>query len=266
MLNRARNRIVRVLSAREFDSEAVQEFFDSKSKKRGLFKREPLEKVKHFPLIWRPFRFVHWLDEEREQQGVSLIDEELASSVSLNEDEQILLWRPRYADLETHDCEECKPANSSVVLDDDIVQTIIDALVKRRNNAQETLEELTPDGRGVDPQTALALVTPRTSGRQRKKEKIADEIRYHHGILVGTSLVSDVAQEAKVRSGEIRDRVYVGTYLAEFQDHNTADVRFGAMETPGVSSLRAAWSLGRALTKLCELSEASRKQIEKSTS
>ncbi len=257
---------MRVLSSREFDSESVQEFFESKSKKRGLFKREPLENVIHFPLIWRPFRYVHWLDEEGEGVGISLIDEELSSSVVLNEDEQILLWRPRYANLETHECKKSKPADSDVTVDDDSVQKIVDALVKRRNDAQDALEELTPEGRGADPQTALALVIPRTPSRQRKREKIADEIRYHHGILAGTSLVSDVAQEAKVQRGEIRDRVYVGTYLAEFRTHKTDDIRLGAMETPGASSLRSAWSLGRALTRLCELSDASRKLIEETIS
>jgi hypothetical protein len=258
--------IVRVLSTREFDSGAVQEFFESKSKKRGLFKREPLEDVIHFPLIWRPFRFVRWLDEEDECAGISLIDEELASSVELSEDEQILLWRPRYSNLEINECEDCKPIESSAAIDEDSVQKIVDALVKRRNAAQDAFEELAPGGRGADPQSALALVIPRTPGRARKKEKIADEIRYHHGILAGTSLVSDVAQEAKVQRGEISDRVYVGTYLAEFRNHKTDDIRLGAMETPGASSLRAAWSLGRALTRLCELSEASRMQIEKSIS
>jgi hypothetical protein len=256
---------VRVLSAPEFDSEAVQEFFESKSKKRGLFKREPLEETNHFPLIWRPFRFVHWLDEEGEQLGASLIDEELASSVSLNEDEQILLWRPRYADLETHECKDCKPVASGGA-NDDSIQMNVNALIKRRNNALDALEELAPEGRGADPQTALALVRPRTLGRQRKRDKVADEIRYHHGILVGTSLVLDVAQEVKVQSGEIRNRVYVGTYLAEFRHYTSGDVRIGAMEIPGVSSLKAAWSLGRALTKLCKLSEDSRKQIKKSIS
>ncbi|MHA2119318.1 MAG: hypothetical protein ACW98J_10400 [Candidatus Thorarchaeota archaeon] len=261
-----RTGIVRVLSSREFDSESVQEFFESKSKKRGLFKREPLEEVIHFPLIWRPFRFVHWLDEEGEPLGVSLIDEELASSVTLNEDEQILLWRPRYANLETHECEDCKPIDSGAAANDDSIQKIVDALIKRRNDAQDALEELTPDGRGADPQIAVALVIPRTPGRARKREKLADEIRYHHGILVGTSLVSDVPQEAKVQRGEIRDRAYVGTYLAEFRNYKTDDIRFGVMETPGTSSLRAAWSLGRALTRLCELSDASRKLIEKAIS
>lgn len=264
-MDRTRISTVRVLSAPEFDSEAVQEFFESKSKKRGLFKREPLEEMNHFPLIWRPFRFVHWLDEEGEQLGASLIDEELASSVSLNEDEQILLWRPRYADLETHECKDCKPVPSGAA-NDDSIQKIVNALIKRRNKAREALEELAPEGRGSDMQTASALVMPRTSGKQRKKQKVADEIRYHHGILAGTSLVLDVAQEVKVHRGEIRDRVYVGTYLAEFRNHNSGDVRIGAMETPGVSSLRAAWSLGRALTKLCELSEDTRKKIETSTS
>ncbi|MHA2041165.1 MAG: hypothetical protein ACW975_04820 [Candidatus Thorarchaeota archaeon] len=179
-MNRLRIGIVRVLSSREFDSEAVQEFFESKSKKRGLFKREPLEDVIHFPLIWRPFRFVHWLDEDDECAGISLIDEELASSVELNEDEQILLWRPRYANLEINECEDCKPIESSAASNEDSVQKIVDALVKRRNDAQDAFEELAPDGRGADPQRALALVIPRTPGRARKREKIADEIRYHH--------------------------------------------------------------------------------------
>jgi hypothetical protein len=262
--NRVRIGLVRVLCAREFDSESLQEFFESKSKKRGLFKREPLEDTRYHPLIWRPFRYVHWLNEGGEELGISLIDEELASSVLLSEDEQILLWRPRYSDLETCECEDCQPADSGVAVKEEAMQKIIDALITRRSDAQVALAELTPQGRGADPQAALALVIPRTPGRQRKKQRIEDKIRYHHGILAGTSLVSDVSQEVIVQSGEIRERVYAGTYIAEFRNHKSGDVRVGFMETPGASSLRAAWSLGRALTRLCELNDESRKQITKS--
>jgi len=264
-LNQSRIRIVRVLCAREFDAESLQEFFESKSKKQGLFKREPLEETKYHPLIWRPFRYVHWLSEEGEELGISLIDEELACSVLLNEDEQILLWRPRYSDLDTCECEDCQPVALDIASEQDSIQKIVDALMERRKGAQLTLAELSQE-RGVDPQAALALVIPKTPGRQRKKQRIEDKIRHHHAILAGTSLVSDVPQEAIVKSGEIRDRVYVGTYVAEFRDYTCGDVRLGFMETPGASSLRAAWSLGRALTRLCELSDESRKQIQKSIS
>ncbi|MHA2313353.1 MAG: hypothetical protein ACXADC_14995 [Candidatus Thorarchaeota archaeon] len=254
---------MRVLSAREFDSEAVHEFFESKSKKRGLFKREPLEDVTSFPLIWRPFRYVQWISDDEDICGMSLVDEELASSVSLNEDEQILLWRPRYANLESHECEDCQPVKSGVSVNDNSIQRITDALVKRRNDAQEALDELSPEGRGADPQAAMALVIPRTPGRLRKREKVADEIRYHHGILVGTSLVSDVPQEARVQGGIVKDRAYIGTFLAEFRNLGSDDIRIGAMETPSASTLRAAWSLGRALTRLSELNDASLKHLQK---
>lgn len=248
---------MKVFSGPKFDTDVLQSYFEKRTKKRGFLSREPLETVEVSSRLWRPFRFIHWLDSDDKDLGVTLLDESIGES-SLNQDEQLLLWRPRYVDLKIKDSNAIQQTEPIVESKDGMAEKIADGLIKRRQDAQSALLEYNPDALGVDMQAAFSFIIPKLPKSQRQRSKLQDEVRSLVAVIRGTSLVAKVPQEALIHSSEIGERVFAGTYVVKYRYLDTDEMRFEFMETPGADSLKDSLSRGLPFTRLCELNKRSR--------
>ena len=251
---------MKVFSGPQFDPNSLKAYFNRRIKKKGMLSKQPLETVEVSQCLWRPFRLIHWIDSKETELGITLVDESLGVS-SLEKDEQLLLWRPRYVGLEVDEPTSINSALSSDFLNDDLVIQTSESLIKRRQEAQIALLELDPDSMGVDMQAAFSFLIPKLPASRRKRVKVEDEARPLLAIIRGTSMLAKVPQDAVIKTARIGERVFVGTYIAAFRKLDTDDVRFEVMETPGASSMKDAVIRGRPLTRLCVINDATRASI-----
>ncbi|MFX1369825.1 MAG: hypothetical protein ACFFAY_14615 [Promethearchaeota archaeon] len=248
---------MKIFSGPNFDTDALESYFGKRTKKQGFLGREPLETVEVSSRLWRPFRFIHWLDSDYKELGVTLLDESIDGSL-LDQDEQLLLWRPRYVDLKVEDSKTIEQPESAAEPKEDMAKRIADGLIKRRQDAQSALLESNPDALGVDMQAAFSFIIPKLPKSQRQRSRLQDEVRSLVAVIRGTSMVAKVPQEALIHSSGIGERVFVGTYVVKYRNLSTDEMRFEFMETPGADSLKDSLSRGLPFTRLCELSKRSR--------
>lgn len=258
---------MQVLPSLKFDQEPLTRFLSKRIQTQGIFRSRPLETLTVHPFVWRAFRRVRWeyVTEDRGpvRSSYSLIDEQCAGVVS-DFNESILLWRPRYAEITPKSLPNLVDFPIDAVSEDRILQVQIKTLIENRKIAQLTLSGVTPSLReqqsGVI--TGLGAFVPRTPARRRREEILVAERKPAQGTLIATSLVTNCPETSEILKGDLDERVGVGTIVAELRHLEKGTTRFLILETAGVSSFDEALTMGRALTRLCELNPNCRKALK----
>ncbi|MFX1330847.1 MAG: hypothetical protein ACFE9W_04800 [Promethearchaeota archaeon] len=234
----------------------VSAFMQQQVRRKGVLRRELAEEIVNFPPLLRPFREVIWYLKEDATDCRSLIDESI-SNVSLTPDQQLLLWRPRYAHFSWIEDEQSTHSTANSDLEDSCVQALVDDLIARRMTAQRNLDDSEDEVRKsqADKRAALSFLIPRLPDSIRRQEDMEEGRRPSQGILVASSLVMDCPQDSRIIRGKLGSRFWVHTTMTEFRNLETQSRRLVFLESPTTGSLREAVSFGRALTRLCQLNE-----------
>jgi hypothetical protein len=242
----------------------VNAFMQQQARRKGVLRRESVEEIVIFPPLLRPFREVIWHLGEDTSDCRSLIDESI-SHVSLTPDQQLLLWRPRYAHFDWIEDEESTYNSTNIDREDSCVQALVDEVLTRRMTARKSLDESEDEFRNTqaDKRAALAFLIPRVPGSIRKQEDLEEGRRPSQGILVASSLVMNCPQNSRVIQGKVGSRFWVLTAMTEFRNLETQSSRLVFLELPITGSLREAVSFGRALTRLCQLNEDVRSLVHR---
>lgn len=239
------------------DNESLHSLAEKKSRKKGIFRTELIERFEVTYPIWRVFRYIHFLDSTNEVISTSLFDEGLAPFVKGFE-ESLLLWRPRYDDLNKVDA----PIDASLNDEhNDIIESLkstVNELIEVRQSAQTELIGLTEEfmRTQTDWKSTASLLLPRSPSSLRKQEEIAKMKRTADGLLNASSLVINCTSNSIVESMTVGDCVLVETALIKYTEIGTDSVRILALENPSAESIEDAVSRGRPLTRLSEINQS----------
>lgn len=237
-----------------FDPIDLEKYFLKKRRSKGFFKKELEEKFVKFIEVRRPFRIV---DLEVQNESIvrkvkTFIDENACSWV-VDHNQMLLLWRPRYSDItmkevELEDCVE-------VLTSENELKSSIRNFIDMRQNAQDQIQNLDPDLRKLqsDYMSVTSFIIPRTTRKLKDEDKILENRKETHSILLASSLVASLSPEDVVCSFSIGERVYVRTLIASYKHKYTEETRIIVLENVSASSLDNAIKNGLALTRLCEL-------------
>lgn len=255
---------MRILHSDSFDMDRVNAFMQQQSRRKGVLRRELVEETAVFPPLLRPFREVIWYLGENASDCRSLIDESI-SRASLTPDQQLLLWRPRYAHFGWIEDRQSTHNTANSDLEDSSVQALVDDLLARRMTAQRNLDDSEDEVRKsqADKRAALAFLIPRLPGSIRRQGDMEEVRRPNQGILVASSLVMNCPQNSRIIRGKLGSRFWVHTIMTEFRNPETRSSRLVFLELPTTASLREAVSFGRALTRLCQLNEDVRSLVHR---
>jgi hypothetical protein len=248
---------VKVFEAPEISKEALTKYFDGQVQREGLISKRDLETFEGFSILYRPFREITWILESsigtERKTSVSFIDEQLSSIIS-DSDHRFLLWRPRYANLETIELEENEVAYTEID-NTEAVENVVNDLMRERWTGQELDEELRPKLRSLqaDPLTSIALIVPRSPHGLKREEAILVERSEVHSFVLASSLVTNCSPKDIMLSAVITEQVFVKTIVAKYRANSDKNLRLLFLEISGSSSLRDAKKSGLALTRICQL-------------
>ncbi|MFX0108751.1 MAG: hypothetical protein ACFE7R_10725 [Candidatus Hodarchaeota archaeon] len=247
---------MRVLEGRVFTEEEVNKFLQSRIRTSGILRRKHHESVAVFLPVWRPFRIVEWTVLGDSDPHYSMIDERMSPIVT-SHNEQLLLWRPRYAAINITSIKSLDEEHSNQSIFDSHVERVMTDLYERRKEAQNALAEFDSELREkhTDQQQAVALIIPRTPGSIRKYNELIEKVKPLQSVIRATAIVANLPYKAVIEQGKLGERVHIGTYMALFTDLESGAKRNLILETPGAKSINEALRNGRALTRLCELNE-----------
>ena len=127
------NDLAKVLKADWLDKANLEANLTRNARTIGFGKKKPIEVLERFQILYRPFRRVKLdITDARtsiQPQVSSLIDEELIGKVQ-DQNHRMLLWRPKYATLESADIEGIE--FEAVYVDVEIMQNIVDDILEHR--------------------------------------------------------------------------------------------------------------------------------------
>lgn len=242
-----------------FNKESLTRTLSKRIRREGV-RRRPIETLTVHPMIWRPFRRVHWhcsmIRGQEKREFSSLLDEQCAP-LSKEPDERLLLWRPRYVAFPTTMIAE----DDSVPLIDDVESSlvvILEGITSRRNSAQEREKEMEKKVRRMqsDMRAAVSFLIPRTPAALRREDQTVAERKGVQAVIISSSIVTNCPRTAVIDDAVLGDRVYVGTITAEYRSIEGKSSRWVFLETPGASSMKQATRSGSALTRLCRLNDS----------
>jgi hypothetical protein len=245
---------MKVLVGPRYEESQIEGLFGNCVKRTGIIRRRDLESFRVRHSVLRSFRYVHWTMSDSETKPTTLIDEQLVAYAS-GLDESLLLWRPSYAKIDSTGFEK-ERWESRNPADGSTTQTAVESLISVRHEYQEASRELEPRIRKIHAslRSAAAVLLPRLPSSIGQEEKLLEQWKGIQGVLLATALVANCSTNSVLVKGEIGERVLIETHIAEYRDKQTGDMRVIALETPNANSLDETLSMGRALTRLCELS------------
>ena len=255
---------MKALESPNFSRNDIERYFASKIRKKGIIKRETSEEMIVTQLFWRPFRIVRWHSSEGGEVSTSLVDEALCAE-EMNDDESLLLWRPKYTVVELVEIHDAVLVET---IDEYSVKKVVDALIKRRNDAQQRLYELEPEVHAIqaDRRVSASFILPRTPGGLRRDEEIMSKRQPDLGIMLATSIVMNCPEGSEIIEATLDERVLVGTVLAKYTEIETGKSRNLHLEMPGAETLRVAERNANALTRLCSKNENCRCRVQQQAS
>ena len=246
---------VKAFEVLKYNTKELTKFVEGRIRREGVINKRNLETLENLRVVYRPFRRVTWNLESYtgsiRKRSSSFIDEQLSSRIE-DSDHRLLLWRPRYADLQIVDLGWDDPD-----IDDNIdsIKEILDDLMRERWTGQELDEELRPKLRSLqsDPLTSIAFIIPRSPHGLKREEKILVKRKEIHSFILASSLVTNSDPKDIMLSAEIGNRVFVETVFAQYRDLSNDSLRFLYLETPGARSLIDTQRAGKALMRICDL-------------
>ncbi|MBN2229198.1 MAG: hypothetical protein JW779_06350 [Candidatus Thorarchaeota archaeon] len=261
------NDLAKGLKADWLDKANLEANLTKNARTIGFGKKKPIEVLERYQILYRPFRRVNLdITDARiniQSQVSSLIDEELIGKVQ-DQNHRLLLWRPKYATLESADIEGVE--FEAVYTDVDMMQSIVDDILEQRWYAQTEDDEMGPKLKRMqaDPLSAIAVIVPRSPGGLRREQKLIDERMESHAYVLATSLVTNCSPKDIITSAKVGERIYAETVIAEYLK-NDGSRRLVIYETPGAKTMNEALKAGHALSRLCELYAECRNVLLKMT-
>jgi hypothetical protein len=250
---------MKILKGPNYDDASLYSYAMAKTRKKGLLRRESLEYYTIGKKTMRVFRFIHFFNNEGQPISTSLIDDECAS-ISMDFEERLLLWRPRYVNLAQEEMPFEFPKEKASDEKVKSVQVAVEELIKERKTAQEQLAELQPKITKIHEgwRSTASLFLPRSPSSIMKDEDIAKMKRSKDAVVRASSLVIGCPDTASVESATIGDSILVATTLIKFSSIDDNSMRILVLENPSAQDLEDALSKGRALTRLIEINEKCR--------
>lgn len=245
---------MREQESRNFSPDMIREFFTAKIKKTGLMKRNPIETLEVYMSIGRPFRNVQFTTK-RGNVYTSLVDEILSEFVSEFE-ECLLLWRPKYVDIQIPEFTE-SPSSELELAQKSRVAGVIEMVVQKRKESGEKLLELDPTIKKIQTnlQASVGFILPKPPSSLWKDEMELAKWREESGIFLASSLVTNCPSNEEIEKIELKDKVHVYTHVGIYTNTESGRKRIIALETTRANNLRDALKYGRALTRFFEISE-----------
>jgi len=244
---------MKMLAGPMFSNEVLDSFATTRTKKKGLLKREPIEIFEIGQPIMRIFRQIDFYNEDDEFVSTSLVDVELASLVNAFE-ENLLLWRPLYVGL-VHEGAPFDLSRNRLGHDKETLETITNQMINVRKAAQKELEEFKDEFAKVQSDwksSSMSLLIPRSPSSLREQDRLANIKRTAEGIIKAVSLVINCPYDSKVKSTAIGEYVFVLTTLIRYTSIIDDSIRIIALENPSAENIDDAHMKGRALTRLLE--------------
>ncbi len=238
----------------EFKKADVEKFARASSKKRGIIKQQLRETYTISNFFWSPFRIIHFLDDDERIISKSLFDESHFSLVT-DQNEQLLLWRPRYSEVEFQDIPE-KDVRQYISNESDL-QQYLNKIIEARNEAMDAVMKLDEEYKESQPshRTVTSLVLPRPPSSLRKQEDIEKRKRAADGWLRAISLMLNLEPEDIVNTFTIGERVYIESMIIHYRSVTDGSERILVLENPVARNLNETKVSGRALTRLAFLNK-----------
>lgn len=261
--------MVEVIPGPEFSKKQIHKFFTRRIQSQGVLQRRPLEFLKIYPQIWRPFRRVRW--ERLTETGhpvdpcYTFLDEQCAS-LEMTPVEQLLLWRPKYAALDTETLEGTTNEIMKNRPNEANLQKVISQVVKDWQISQITISSLTPALRKTQYSTVTALgaFIPRTPSRRHREHELVEDRKHSQALLMALSMMLNCPDRYVIQKGILEKRVGVGTIIGEYEHLEDHSKRYLVLETAGARNLAEALRNGRALTRLLFLNQNCETSIKES--
>jgi hypothetical protein len=246
----------------------VESFFLKKARRKGILQKQNLEIVRVFGPIWRSYRFIHFsatrIQRERPIEVVSLLDETMAQTAK-KEDNQFLLWRPRYSKIDVTELSVVEPIASIKELDDLKTQNFVDDFVSQRTEYQTEIYDIEKDLREIqrDPRAAASFLIPRNPMTTRREEILVVERTPKYSFIIASSLVTNCPREFWIDNCSLGERVFIQTFMAMYEEIESRERRYLFLENTGRNTLGKSLQFGRILTRLCESDPAYLNKMKK---
>ncbi|MHA1929093.1 MAG: hypothetical protein ACTSV2_11020 [Candidatus Thorarchaeota archaeon] len=247
------------------DTSTLNAFFTKRIQRSGIFKRQDLETLVVHKPIWKPFRVVKFalksMINDQPTTCVSLVDEMLMPYTD-NRNDMILLWRPKYIEIDTIEIPGSVNSEPSGEEDENLIQSISEFVFQRTESQFELIEidqELNKSYRRDS--SSMTLIMPRfLSMRKRERELVMDKESVKV-FLIASSIVTNSQQGYYITDFELQERMWVQTFLAEFRNIESGDRRLVFLENTGENLLEKSLLFGKTLTILCERNLKSNNQM-----
>ena len=248
--------LMRIFLGPDFIEETLNSVAMKKTRKKGTFKKDPIESFEIGQSIMRIFRYIRFFDSNDNIVARSLIDEELAS-LTKGFEEALLLWRPRYVDLAEGEIPFEYSQERIETESTNFLQSVVDECISERRTAQEKLSELREEITKIQNEwrSTSTLFLPRSHSKMRNHEKIIEIKRSLDGVIKASSLVTNCPETSIVEYAEESHCILVKTILIKFKTSSNESTRLLALENPSAENIDDALSKGRALTRLLEINE-----------
>jgi hypothetical protein len=134
---------MKYLTGYSFVDSDIESFAKRNQKKKSIFNREPIENFRISKPFWNPYRTIHFFNANNQLIATSVFDESNFPLVT-DENEHLLLWRPRYADVNIKDAAS-ESAGDLSLPEEESLQVFLMEIMDRRNEVQVASNDLTEE-------------------------------------------------------------------------------------------------------------------------
>lgn len=243
------------LAGLDFDTADIESYAQRNCKKKGFITKQPTEEyVISEPFLY-PFREVHFFGESNRLLASSLLDEYLFSSVTDN-NEWLLLWRPRYTEAAVEEV-NLVSTDSLPIAEEDAICDFVGKMLDSRTSQQQELETVNKKIRESNSlfRSAASLFLPRSPTTIRQQETMTQEKTSVDAWVKATSIVLNLSPSEKPTRVEVGSRLFAKMVVILYKSIETKQKRPLVLESPLSGTLNDTRKSGRPMSRLLSLNQ-----------
>jgi len=235
-------------------------------KKRGLFRKKPLEDITHKNMVWMPyhriqFTFIHSEKDLVQRHGETALNAMFCESVK-SERELFILFRPSYLKHKTtgHSPQSEEIVGSTFCADfDGVLQGIMDRL----NRVKDELYELRPELRRIRVRIRrYGHIVPMIGDLRREKE-LSEKVARLNAMMNVLSMCLNVNEDMRSVKVVDHDTFHYPTLVVTLENKEDGSERYLIVDLAS-GLIGKHLSCDRELTELCEKNSTCKEIIAKS--
>jgi hypothetical protein len=261
--------LLSVIPPAKFKEEHIQKLVHKMMKKRGLFRKKPLEDIIRKSMVWMPYYRIQFSYRRSEKDLIQRYGETGRSETALNamfcgcvksEKELFMLFRPNYLEykITRHSPQSGEIVGSTVNIN---FERVLESFLKHLNEVKDELNEFRSELSKIRARIRRYSVILPMKGLSDKEKKLSEKVARLDATKNILGMCLNINEDVKSIEVLDNDVFYYPTLVVTLKHKENRAERYFIVNLAESGLIRKHLSYDKGLTELCNKNSTCREVI-----